>query len=327
MADNFGSTEARLARAMANTSQFSGATVLSATTIPAIAMPMHMGLDAVSCLVAGADGTPLAFAKTFRDGALDPFTFEGAAEAARRAGAIGIGPTLLGHDVAERVLFLTPAVPDWHMVLAREAQRKDTKAAIAAAKKLWHSQPLLGVDLSVFDLARIFTEKLKPHIEEGAADPLPFKGSIPFAAMCDWIEHIEVAFRAAGSDRVPIHGENTVSNILANERGEVLLVDFDRAVDADPLFDLGGLMHDLCREDRERMELVEMYAGRPDERILARMKLYSLVDDFVWGCWALLSELDGRRGGPEYYKYGNNRFVRLGFHLQIFDVPNLLLKI
>lgn len=107
----------------------------------------------------------------------------------------------------------------------------------------------------------------------------------------------------------------------------MLLVDFDRSVNSDPLFDLGGLSLDLCRGEDERIELVEIYLGRTDEATLARIKLYALVDDFLWACWALLAEINPGTHGPELFKYASNRFVRLSHHLQQFDLPHLLAKI
>jgi len=321
------SPQSRLARALSVSGLFAGSEPIPGSQIPAISMPMHLGLDALSCIVTAAGSDKVVFAKAYRDGALDPFDFEGAAEASMRAGEAGLGPRLLEWDVDAKVMLFEPAGPEWRMALARDSQKPDVKAAIIAAKKAWHRQEPLSRDLSPFELARAYCRRLEPHLVADAADPIPFKGLVPFPSMKQWFVRIEEAFTAAGTDMTPIHGENTVSNVLIGPDNRMLLVDFDRAVNADPLFDLGALCLDLCRNDDERMEAVEIYAGRADHAMLARAKLYGLIDDFLWGCWALLAELNPAMAGPELFKYASNRFVRMSHHLQAFDVASLLQKI
>ena len=284
---------------------------------------MHMSLDALSCLVTSEASGEAVFAKTFRAGALDPFSFEGAVEAATRSGEAGIAPRLLDWDVAQATMLFEPAPADYRMAFARDTQNPDAKAAIMQAKKAWHDQPLLERDLSPFDLAADYVGRLEPHI--GTA--IPYKGSVPFHSLKDWIARIAVVLSAAGTDRRPIHGENTVSNILIGPEDAILLVDFDRAVNADPLYDLGALSLDLCRNDEEREEMIEMYCGHCDAALLARVKLYAIVDDFVWGCWALLAELNPAMKGPEFLKYASNRFMRASHHLDAFDASQLLARV
>lgn len=315
----------RLRLAVARSALFSGHDAVLGEAMPAIAMPMHLALDAESRPVL-ADGRNV-FAKAFRQGALAPFTFADAAEASARAGEAGIAPRLLETDEANGVLLFEGAGAEWRMALARDVQAPDAKAAVLAAKKAWHGHKPLSRTLSPFDVGRDYRARLAPHLAADAPAPLPFKGLVPFVAIEQWIDRIEEALQAAGSGLGPIHGENTVSNILLGPDNRVLLVDFDRAVNADPLYDLGALCLDLCRGEDERIEAVEMYAGAPDEAVLARVKLYGVVDDFLWGCWALLAEINPGTNGPELFKYASNRFVRLSHHLQQFDLPHLLAKI
>jgi hypothetical protein len=317
----------RLALAVERSALFGGAQFSCGDPVPAIAMPMHLALDAHSCLVTSADGARTAFAKTYRDGALAPFRFEDAAQAARRAGEAGVAPRLMEADGVARTLFVEPLGADWRMAMARDVQARDVKAAVIAVKKTWHGQAPLALSLSPFELALDYCARLEPLLDAKAPGHLPFKGLVPFAAMKQWVVRIGEAIAASGADLAPIHGENTVSNVMLGPGGEVRLVDFDRAANADPLFDLGALCLDLCRDDDERLEAVEMYAGRADARILARVKLYGIVDDFLWASWALLAEAAPDVRGPELYKYANNRLVRLSYHLQSFDMSGLLARV
>ena len=312
-----------MVRALASSRYFEGARTTVAGAIPAISMPMHLSLDALCSVVAAEGSGKSAFVKTYRAGALDPFTFDGAAEAAVRAGVLGIAPRLLEVDAAQATMLFEPAPPDYKMALARDAQQPDARAAILRAKKAWHDQPPLSRDLSPFDLATDYAVRLEPQL--GTA--IPYKGSVPFASLKDWVDRIGAVLAAAGTDRGPVHGENTVSNILLGLDKTVLLVDFDRAANADPFYDLGALSLDLCRTDDERNGMIEMYCGRTSADVLARVKLYAIVDDFLWGCWALLAELNPAMKGPELLKYASNRFLRASHHLEVFQASQLLARV
>lgn len=290
--------------------------------IPAIAMPMHMGLDGTS--VALNHGGQSLFAKSFHDGALAPFTFAGAADAAQRAGAAGLGPRLIAADATTQVLLFDHLGPDWRMALAPQLQTGALREATVLAKRHWHRSPALVATLSPFDLLQILADRLSPGLGQGT---LIWKGAIPLPAFLDWMARIALALAASGADLCPVHGENTASNVMIGPGDRVLLVDFDRAVMADPWWDLGALSLDLCRTEEERAALVEIYAGRADPALLARLKLYALVDDLVWALWALLADEDPATAGPELYKYANNRLVRLVHHMDRFDLGALLGKV
>lgn len=287
--------------------------------IPGIAMPMHMALDSYSAVL--KHGSSTAFAKVFRKGALAPYTFAGAAEAAERAGEIGIGPKLITADVTNQVLVFDYLGDDWRMAMVADLQAGPFREAMVAAKRIWHEQPALKTTLSPISVADILAAQLEPRLDQGT---LLFKGSLPFATMRAVIEKIGQGLAASGTDLCPVHGENTVSNVMIRPDNNVKLVDFDRAVMADPWWDIGALSLELCRTEQERLELVEIYAGRANPTLVARMKLYALIDDFIWACWALLADDGSETSGPELYKYANNRLIRFGYHHDVFDIPSLL---
>lgn len=319
--------QSRIARASATSRFFAGAAPSPSPAVPAIAMPMHLALDGRSCAVTDALSGRAAFAKAHHAGALAPYHVEGAVEASSKAAEAGLSPALLEWDPTEGVLLFERLDAGWRMALAHDLQQPSLKQAAVTAKKAWHGTPLLTRSLSPFDVARDYCRRLEPCFASDAATPFPYKGGLPFPSLRDWLDRIEAALVAAGTDIAPVHGENTVSNIMIGPGGSIRLVDFDRAVNADPLLDLGGLSLDLCRNDDERMELVELYSGRADGAFLARVKLYGLVDDFLWGCWASLAEINAATRGPELLKYASNRFVRMSYHLQVFDMANLLRKV
>lgn len=287
--------------------------------IPGIAMPMHMCLDSHGAVL--KHGSATVFAKAFHKDALTPYTFAGATEAAQRAGEIGIGPKVVAADAANQVLVFEYLDADWRMAMVSDLQAGPLREAVVAAKRTWHAQSALKTTLSPISVADSLATQLEPRLDQGT---LLFKGDLPFAQMRAVVESIGEALAAAGIDLCPVHGENTVSNVMIKPDNSVKLVDFDRAVMADPWWDIGALSLELCRTEQERTELIEIYAGHADPALLARMKLYTLIDDFIWACWALLADDGSETAGPELYKYANNRLIRFGFHHDVFDIPSLL---
>lgn len=286
---------------------------------PAIAMPMHMALDSYAAVI--RHETSNVFAKAFHSEALAPYSFSGAVEAAEMAGEAGIGPKLVTADTANQVLIFEHLGEDWRVAMASDLQAGPLRENMIAAKRNWHMQPALSTAMSPFDVARGLATELAPKLDHGT---LLFKGKLPFAAMRAEIDMIGQGLLAAGMDLHPVHGENTSSNVMIKRNNDVMLVDFDRAVMADPWWDIGALSLELCRTEAERIELVEIYAGRTEPSLLARMKLYALIDDFIWACWALLVDDGAETSGPELYKYANNRLIRFGYHIDKFEVPTLL---
>ena len=85
---------------------------------------------------------------------------------------------------------------------------------------------------------------------------------------CPWtteplkpLNTITASFKAAGSDRVPCHGDGVASNVMINPAGAVRLVDFDSAGNHDPYFDLGSLIVEIAQCPALARSMLEIYAG------------------------------------------------------------------
>ena len=79
--------------------------------------------------------------------------------------------------------------------------------------------------------------------------------------------------------------------------------------DNDPWFDVGALLNETCAFEPERREAVEHYAGRFDERLYNRCRLYGAVDDVMGGLWGVTRAVTSARSGIEFYKYGTWRLL------------------
>jgi thiamine kinase-like enzyme len=113
--------------------------------------------------------------------------------------------------------------------------------------------------------------------------------------------------------------------VMLREDGAVRLVDFDQAGNGDRFYDLAAFSLEFCSFDDEVEALVEAYLGRRDCQAIARMHLYRMIDDLVWGCWALIAQARSPRANKiEFYKYAQNRLLRCQYWLGIREFDTLL---
>ncbi|MFT4115351.1 MAG: phosphotransferase [Bradyrhizobium sp.] len=289
-------------------------------------MPLHLALDASPNCVVDTSGKPLAFLKLYEPEALPFVDFSTAAVASRQAADLQLAPALLGYDAAAgAMLFDWLAPEDWRMAVREDLDRDETLGAIIGAKKSYHGSQALPRTRGPFD--RI-DEYLDVMAKTRGADGAPLSDARRVLELAPWVARIEQAFAAAGSDVGPTHGENTLSNVMLDGANRVRLVDFDRSENADPLYDLASFCVEFCsfREDVDRAVSLYLGAHRPD--VAARVSLHMIVDDFLWGCWAMIQHFTSPRSGSvEFYKLAQNRFLRSKYWLTRWDVATLMRSI
>ncbi len=174
------------------------------------------------------------------------------------------------------------------------------EALVGTLKRL-HQGPRFSRTRSVFDL-----------VETYAAEASARSVGLPddYGWMLDNVRDIAAAVTAAGVDTVPCHGDGIASNVMLGAGGEILLVDWDEAANADPYWDLGSFFAEAYPFDAQARTALEAYAGRADEALLARCRLYGVADDFAWGTRSLIAATVTERVDIEYFKYAQWRLLR-----------------
>ncbi len=260
-----------------------------------VASPVHRAVSS-DCIRVERAGAPAAFVKIHHpDTAADIVSW--AADASRKAAALGVGPDVVGE--AEGVLALACLDPPWRTATVGDLQEADTLGRVLDAKRRLHEDTPLGRRFCPFD-------RIAALAAEAAAvgAPLP-RDAQPLLAAVDLVRE---AVAAAGFDLRFCHNDGTASNVMLD--GSALrLVDFDTAGDNDPWFDIAATINEACDFDDERRAAVERYAGRCDERVMNRCRLYGAVDDAMWGLWGVTRAVTTRRSGIEFFKYGQWRLL------------------
>lgn len=267
--------------------------VAYALAVPPVASPTHRGTASDCVRVERRDGSA-AFLKLRHDDCSADIS-PAASVAARRAADLGVAPAVL-FDSPETLALAFLDAP-WRYARAGDLQDPAVLAAATAAFRRLHDAGTIGERFCPFERVAALAAQAT---EAGA--PLPDETGRLVAA-CGLIGE---AISASGVDRRFCHNHPVASNLMIDGPA-VRLVDFDLAGDNDPWFDVGALMNDATFFDADRRAALELYAGRCEERVFNRCRLYGAVDDVMWGLWGVVRAVTSRRPGIEFYKYGTWR--------------------
>lgn len=220
--------------------------------------------------------------------------------AAAAAGAAEIAPAVRFSDAAAGVLVTADYTGACHTATLDLFHSPEAVERLVALRRAVHDLPAFDRVASVFD-----------DVRTALAAARAARAQLP--PDLDWmlrgLRSVEEAIAAAGVDPVPVHGDANVSNVLALDSGELLLVDFDCAAMADPLQDLGCLLAELAPLDGEARVLFEMSWGSWDCALFERARLYGIADHVRWGLIGAYCDA-ARPGTEEYSKFSDWQFLR-----------------
>lgn len=292
--------------------------------IPAVAHPMNQAVDGTSGKVTAKSGDTL-FIKVLNADQLRWTNRESAAAIAQMAGEAGLSPKLLASDRETASFLFTNLDQNWRPSIVLDLRNADVRnSIILATKKLHELAPTIETQ-NIGDRIALMRKEMEAgtlHVVTNAKTSVPKPEN--YANMCAAIDKITEAFAAAGHDSAPCHIENSLSNFMLGPSGAVQIVDFDRAAISDPLSDIGALCNEYYRTDADVAQTVECYTGNASTDTIARVKLHMILSAFYWGMWGKVSQFSTDRTEIEYYKYGENQFVRCGYHIANWDVDQLI---
>lgn len=199
-----------------------------------------------------------------------------ASEATRKVGQIGIGPELVWEDAAigaEIQVFLDGfRACNFGDILDPAITRK-----ILAAYRTTHTCVELSVRRTVFDMLDQHFEIIR---QSGVSPPRDLERLLAQA------ERARSALEVPGMELAACFNDSYSSNYLVNDSGDVRLIDWEYASNADPHSDIAIFFCSLFRDGMRVPELVEAYLGHPDPHVEARILLYEPVTVLKWAMWA-----------------------------------------
>lgn len=292
--------------AIARVPAWQGRAVAYELAVAPVASPMQRGVDSFGWLVE-IDGAERAFLKTPAPEAHRFIDWAAAAGAARLAAEAGVAPRLLWSDPGLGAAAWEHLGPAWATAMLADLASPQVLPQLIAAKRALHRGPRFPRSRSVFDL-----------VEAYAAEAMAGRAPLPedYASLLESVREVARAITAAGMDEAPCHGDGIASNVMIGPAGAVRLVDWDEAANADPYWDLGSLFAEAFPFDPAARAALELYAGRADEALLARCRLYGIADDLAWATRSMIAAATSERVDVEFFKYGQWRFLRCRMELR-----------
>ena len=273
--------------------------------IGAVVSPIHRGVES-ACFKVDAGGRALFLKVRYPDMALF-FNETNAHAGARLASKLGIGPRLVEADETAGSYLFERLDEHWAWGKVDDFEDKTVLENTVKAKRALHGADPLPVDNSVFETIEHYYD----IVQSGR-----IKAPKTTAGIIEKVRGIGKAIAAAGSDRVPCHGDGVASNVMINPAGAVRLVDFDSAGNHDPYFDLGSLIVEIAQFPALARSVLEIYAGECRDAEFNRCMLYGIADDLKWALWGFISFARSSRADVEFVKYAEWRLLRAIFNVE-----------
>ncbi|MGJ7581762.1 phosphotransferase [Variovorax sp. RHLX14] len=278
--------------------------LVGAPGLSPIASPMHRATAREQLRLVDADGATIGIAKRLQPDMVDWIGWQASDSAQRQAARLGIAPEIWCALPGELVHVEAWKGTPWRTATLADLSRPAVLDAVLAAKRKLHvGGPLPDADgqPDVFERIAALATGLRAAALGAPSD-------------LDWLLRraaaARIALDAAAHVRTLCHCDGSSGNVLVGPDDEVMLVDFDMARNDDPHFDLATTLVEACEFDEDWADALERLTGTVDRTTLARLRLYGFLDDLMWGLWGCHYSTRSRRGGIEFFKYGQWRLLR-----------------
>lgn len=270
-----------------------------ASPLTVLASPAWRGIEADIWLARGGDATEVY--KHYHPDTSDYVDVSRALNAADQAGRLGVGPSCTGMWPELGLLAMTYPGTDWRAGGLQDAVDPGVRQTVIRAKQAFQAGPLLGHEGDIFTEIDHYAAACR---SAGARTPSALDAFLGFA------DRARQAMHAVGMDRVPCHRDGSTSNLLVGPTGEVLLLDYDMAADADPYEDIGCHLMEMFEREPQARAGFEEWTGTFDEGLFQRAMTYGILDDLRWGLIATLMGATSPRRHLEFAKYASWRLLR-----------------
>ncbi len=270
----------------------------------AVVSPIHRAVES-HCYRLQLDDK-IYFAKLRQEDMRAFFDDEAIAANALSASDAAVSPELVWANPDIGLLVYEFLGEGWSWCKVDKLADPEVLARVVTAKRRLHEAPTFEGDFDVFATIEAYLERISSECVTVPSDT---------AEIAAAVRDIGRAIAAAGIDPRPCHGDGVASNIMLGPAGSVRLVDFDRAGNMDPYFDLGSFMLEAFQFEADERQILEIYKGRCSDAAYHRCKLYGIADDLMWALWSFISFQASPRKEIEFTKYAEWRLLRARWHL------------
>ncbi|MBX5333141.1 phosphotransferase [Rhodococcus fascians] len=221
-------------------------------------------------------------------------------EAARRAGALDIGPEVVMFDPVTGVEVIE-FLEGYRACTNGDLKRPEIPMGMIDLYRVLHSGSTLSVTKTIFDM---IDEHLDQVAELGVR--LPRDAEVILAEY----GRAKQAMLASGLDLVACHNDPMPGNILIGDGLPMKLVDYEFASNNDRAYELAVMITEMFYGEQQTMELIEEFYGKAEWSMISRVQVCSALADVKWGLWGCMNHKLSTAWDFDYHKYGAWKLAR-----------------
>lgn len=220
--------------------------------------------------------------------------------AARRAGALDIGPEVVLFDQVSGVEVIE-FLEGYRACTTGDFKRPGLALQVMDRYRVLHSAEPLGKTKTVFDM-------IDEHLEQ--AGELDVRLPRDFDVLLAEYGAARQAVLASGLDLAPCHNDPMPGNFLIADGEPIKMVDFEFASDNERAYEIAVLLTEMFYGERETLELIEAYYGNASWPVAARVQVFGALADLKWGLWGCVTNKLNSAWDFDYHKYGVWKLMR-----------------
>ncbi|OZC89957.1 choline/ethanolamine kinase--aminoglycoside phosphotransferase [Rhodococcus sp. 06-412-2C] len=221
-------------------------------------------------------------------------------EAARRAGALDIGPEVVQFDPVTGVEVIE-FLEGYRACTNGDLKRPEIPMGMIDLYRVLHSGSKLSITKTIFDM-------IDEHLDQVAELDvrLPRDGEVILAEY----GRAKQAMLASGLDLVACHNDPMPGNILIGDGLPMKLVDYEFASNNDRAYELAVMTTEMFYGEQQTMELIEEFYGKAEWSMISRVQVCSALADVKWGLWGCMNHKLSTAWDFDYHKYGAWKLAR-----------------
>jgi thiamine kinase-like enzyme len=226
-------------------------------------------------------------------------------QAARRAGALDIGPEVVLFDQVSGVEVIE-FLEGYRACTTGDFKSSELARHVMGLYRVLHSAEPLSLTKTVFDM-------IDEHV--GQARELDVRLPRDIDVLLVEYAAARQAVVASGLDLAPCHNDPMPGNFLIAEgrapnNKPLKMVDFEFASNNDRAYEIAVLLTEMFYGEREMLELIEAYYGNASWPVAARVQVFGALADLKWGLWGCVTNKLNSAWDFDYHKYGVWKLMR-----------------
>lgn len=225
----------------------------------------------------------------------------------KSCGDLAIGPKVVDAEPLSHRIAYEYLKENWRTAGLHDLSHADVRKNIILKKKQLQSELQITNLDSTFELIETLSKQIKANTILCPKQIVQWQ---------DFAQSAKLRLQVRDVQRVPCHLDGKISNILVNEKHEVMFNHFDFCALSDPLHDVGCYLMEAYELKEDAKQGYVEWFGQFNESHFEWAWLYGMLDDLKWGLIALNLSSTSARKNLEFGKYASWCFLRFEENLK-----------